>query len=42
MRSYLEEWHRTEQEPDPCFLPQPASGQKQPGSVQRSYNGEKF
>ena len=42
MRSYLEEWHRTEQEPDPCFLPQPASGQKQPGDVQRSYNGEKF
>jgi hypothetical protein len=42
MRSYLEEWHRTEQEPDPCFLSQPASGQKQPGDVQRSYNGEKF
>ena len=42
MRAYLEEWHRTEQEPDPCFLSQPASGQKQPAGVQRSYNGEKF
>lgn len=42
MRSYLEEWHRTGVEPDPCFLAQPASGQDQPGGVQRSYNGEKF
>ena len=42
MRSYLEAWHQTEQEPDPCFLSQPASGQSQPGDVQRSYNGEKF
>jgi hypothetical protein len=42
MRSYLEEWHRTGVEPDPCFLAQTASGQDQPSGVQRSYNGEKF
>lgn len=42
LRSYLEEWHRTEVEPDPCFTSQPASGQKQPDGVKRSYNGEKF
>lgn len=42
VRSYLEEWHRTEIEPDPCFTAQPASDQDQPSDVQRSYNGERF
>ena len=42
MREYLDAWDRTEQEPDPCFLPQDAAGQQQPDGVTRSYNGEKF
>jgi hypothetical protein len=42
LREYLEEWHRTEKEPDPCFTAQPASDQKQPEGVQRTYNGERF
>jgi hypothetical protein len=42
MREYLDAWDRTEQEPDPCFLPQDAADQQQPDNVQRSYNGEKF
>ena len=42
MREYLDAWDRTEQEPDPCFLPQDAADQPQPDNVTRSYNGEKF
>lgn len=42
MREYLDAWDRTEQEPDPCFLPQDAADQPQPDGVVRSYNGEKF
>lgn len=42
VRSYLEQWHNTGVEPDPCFTSQPASSQDQPKDVQRSYNGEKF
>ena len=42
MREYLDAWDRTEQEPDPCFLPQDAADQQQPSNVVRSYNGEKF
>lgn len=42
VREYLEQWHQTGVEPDPCFTAQPASGQEQPGDVQRSYNGERF
>ena len=42
MREYLDAWDRTEQEPDPCFLPQDAADQPQPDGVMRSYNGEKF
>ncbi len=42
MREYLDAWDRTEQEPDPCFLPQDAADQRQPDGVVRSYNGEKF
>jgi hypothetical protein len=42
MREYLDAWDRTEQEPDPCFLPQEPADQQQPDGVVRSYNGEKF
>lgn len=42
VREYLEQWHETGVEPDPCFTAQPASGQDQPDGVQRSYNGERF
>jgi len=42
MREYLDAWDRTEQEPDPCFLPQQPAEQPQPDGVVRSYNGEKF
>ena len=42
MREYLDAWDRTEQEPDPCFLPQEPAEQPQPDGVVRSYNGEKF
>lgn len=42
MREYLDAWDRTEQEPDPCFLPQDPADQQQPDGVVRSYNGEKF
>ena len=42
MREYLDAWDRTEQEPDPCFLPQDPADQPQPDGVVRSYNGEKF
>ena len=42
MREYLDAWDRTEQEPDPCFLPQEPADQPQPDGVKRSYNGEKF
>lgn len=42
MREYLDAWDRTEQEPDPCFLPQEPADQPQPNDVMRSYNGEKF
>ncbi len=42
MREYLDAWDRTEQEPDPCFLPQEPAAQQQPDGVVRSYNGEKF
>ncbi|HZI39658.1 MAG TPA: hypothetical protein VFF24_15235 [Acidimicrobiia bacterium] len=42
MREYLDAWDRTEQEPDPCFLPQQPADQPQPDGVMRSYNGEKF
>lgn len=42
LRSYLDEWHRTNQEPEPCFTEQPPSEQPQPANVRRSYNGEKF
>ena len=42
MREYLDAWDRTEQEPDPCFLPQGSADQPQPDGVVRSYNGEKF
>ncbi len=42
VRSYLEQWHKTGVEPDPCFLSQPASDQSQPSGVQRTYNGERF
>lgn len=42
VRAYLEEWDRTGVEPDPCFTAQPASDQKQPEGVQRTYNGERF
>ncbi len=42
MREYLDAWDRTEQEPDPCFLPQEPAEQQQPDGVVRSYNGEKF
>lgn len=42
LREYLDAWDRTEQEPDPCFLPQEPAQQQQPDGVVRSYNGEKF
>ncbi|MGH9038715.1 MAG: hypothetical protein ACRDZ3_00630 [Acidimicrobiia bacterium] len=42
VREYLEEWDRTGVEPDPCFTAQPASEQKQPDGVDRTYNGERF
>jgi hypothetical protein len=42
MREYLDAWDRTNQEPDPCFLPQDPAAQPQPDGVVRSYNGEKF
>lgn len=42
MREYLDAWDKTGQEPDPCFTTQDPAGQKQPDSVVRSYNGEKF
>ncbi|MGH8999412.1 MAG: hypothetical protein ACRDY7_08480 [Acidimicrobiia bacterium] len=42
MRSYLDAWHETGQEPVPCFTPQEPSGQRQPEDVKRSYNGERF
>lgn len=42
VREYLEQWHQTGVEPDPCFTAQPASGQEQPDDVKRSYNGERF
>lgn len=39
---YLEEWHRTNEEPEPCFTSQPPNNQEQPDGVPRSYNGERF
>jgi hypothetical protein len=42
IRSYLDKWHQTGQEPDPCFTSQPASNQDQPSGVARSYNGQTF
>lgn len=42
VREYLEQWHETGVEPDPCFTAQPSSGQEQPDGVKRSYNGERF
>ena len=42
VRAYLEQWDKTGVEPDPCFTAQPASEQKQPDGVDRTYNGEKF
>ena len=42
MREYVDTWHRTGQEPDPCFLPQAPAEQPQPDGVVRSYNGEQF
>ena len=42
MRSYLDEWHETGKEPEPCFTAQPPSDQRQPDGVRRSYNGERF
>ena len=42
MREYLDAWHRTEKEPDPCFIAQQPSEQKQPEGVARTYNGERF
>ena len=42
IRSYLDEWHRTGREPDPCFTSQEPSDQKQPDGVRRTYNGERF
>lgn len=42
IRSYLDEWHRTGVEPDPCFTSQEPSEQRQPDGVRRTYNGERF
>jgi hypothetical protein len=42
IREYQEQWHRTGIEPDPCFTTQPASDQRQPAGVKRSYNGHRF
>ena len=42
MREYLDAWHNSEQEPDPCFISQDPADQPQPDDVVRSYNGEKF
>jgi hypothetical protein len=42
IRAYLDEWHRTGLEPDPCFTTQPPSEQRQPEDVKRTYNGERF
>jgi hypothetical protein len=42
IRSYLDKWHATGVEPDPCFTAQPASNQSQPSGVARSYNGQDF
>jgi hypothetical protein len=42
IREYLDQWHRTGREPDPCFTVQPPSQQPQPDGVNRSYNGERF
>jgi hypothetical protein len=42
IREYLDQWHRTGVEPDPCFTTQPPSDQEQPDDVVRTYNGERF
>lgn len=42
MAEYLEDWHRTGKEPDPCFKTQPPSNQEQPEGVRRTYNGQRF
>lgn len=42
IRAYLDQWHRTGVEPDPCFTAQSPSEQDQPDDVVRSYNGERF
>lgn len=42
MRSYLDAWHESGVEPEPCFTSQPPSEQRQPDGVQRTYNGERF
>lgn len=42
IRAYLDHWHRTGVEPEPCFTAQSPSEQDQPDDVVRSYNGERF